>query len=1590
MTEPIWVNYHKHSSLSNRYTKDSPLVPMDYWLELKARYGETPCIYTTVEHGWAGNYFKQYDDLEKFNKKNDTNIKFVFGCEAYWVKNRHENDRSNCHIILLARNDKGRRAINKIVSIANKDGYYARPRIDLELIDMLPPDDVFITTACIAFWNKYDDIEEIVKNLSSKFPHFYLEVQPHHTDSQVEINRRIVELSYKYNIPIIAGCDSHVITESQMEDRDELLKSGGIRYEDEDGWFMDYPSYDILFDRFRKQGVLTDEQIKAAIDQTNVIFDFEDIILDRSLKVPVVKSLRDKTQEERNKIFEKILQDEWRKQRDDINQDKLAQYQQEIQHDIKEIESCNMADYFILSYEIMKLGQEKYGGILTPSGRGSAVSMYLNKLLRLTKVDKVNSPVLMYSERFLTKERVIDSHTPPDIDNNVSTREPFIQAQKELVGDLGTYDLLALGTLKFKAAWKMYARANNVDPDTANEVSKQIDKYEKAKKYAEENEVVDIKQYIDPKYQELVDGCQKYLGIYDTAKGHPCFVENELIMTSNGYKRIKDIVVGDGVLSDDGKYHRVKELFTTPNVNDIYELISYGSPAIQVTGNHPFYAKKRRGTPTWKTVNNLERGDLIAVPINQYNKLPDLGFVDSSNLDFWWCIGRYFGDGWRSHTIRKSGRKTGQKIKNVIICCNKNNDETNEILSHASWCLIRVTEEATTNKIYFKNKELYNWLEEFGDYAIGKHLTGTILNLPVEQLRSFLSGYFSADGHFDKITNEQTFSTINKELALGIVACINKAYNRPCSLIKSRNDRVETIQGRQVNSHAQYRGEFHYEARKQDQAFYEDGMIWVPYRKKKKLEEIQTVYNFEVEDTHNYTVNNLLVHNCGCLCHEGDIESEIGVSLCKSEATGKEVLVANIESGTIDAFGYLKQDYLIVDSIGLTYDIYKEAGLEPFTVNQLLDKIRYDEATWKIYEDGYTQCVNQCEQLKSTQKVMRYKPKNISELTQFVAAIRPSFQSMYHTFESRQHFDYGIKALDDLLQDEYCSSSFILYQESLMKVLGFAGFPMSETYTIIKAISKKKDYIIKDARPKFITNFAKAILDTGETTDEDKAHELAEEVWTIVENSAAYGFNCVSGDTVIKKPSSNGSYIPTISEMYRIRHDAKYARETGHKSLHDKYMREGYGYGLSMKNGRIYKNRIVEIYKQPEAETYLITTRMGRTIKATANHKFPTEDGIKMVSELTVGDKLYAIGKYSYNENGIETVIDEIISIEYNGVETVYDVEMSGDVEHNFVTSEGLVTCNSAHAYCMAIDSVTIAYLKAHYPLEFYKCVLQRFTDKGEKDKVALIKQEMLKRGFKLKDIQFGDDNRQFNIDRENNCIIQTMVSIKDMPKSAPQALYELGQKGIKTRSQLYQGLIDDNRINAKAIDILFKLDYFKAFANPNRLLAEFEVYKKYINSKELSKSSFDDDTIQVVRECCGKETEKKFKEIDNKKLIGALIKKMQIKQADIIQKIKWQSEFLGYCTLTNPGQNINDWVVLNVDVNAYGTAFLSLYNICYGAEKTYKVDKKWWGKCSCKQGDAIRALLCEKPKYKKGPDGKPVKTGEMETVIKCFEIIGD
>lgn len=1320
-----YVNYHKHTSYSNVYIKDSPMLPKDYWDRLKELYGDKPCAFTTVEHYWQSTYFRIYDELEKYNKKNRTNIKFIFGVEAGFVLDRFSKDRAG-HIILLARNDNGRKAINKILSEANKTGYYYNPRIDMELIMQLPPDDVFITSACIALWSKYDwdIVDDIMIKLHNKFPHFYLEVQCHHTNSQKELNQHLLELSNKYGMKLIAGVDSHVVYEEQLKIRDDLLKSSNIIYEDEQGWFLDYPDYDTLFNRFQKQGILSDEEIQTALDNTNLIMDFEDIILDRNLKVPVVKKYQNNTQEERNEIFKNILRKEWKAQINDINKNKFNEYIEEIKHDIEEIVSCGMADYFIFSYEVMKLGQEKYGGILTPTGRGSAVSMYINKLLRLTKVDRINSPVLMYPERFLTKERVLESHTPPDIDNNVSDREPFIQAQRDLIGDLGTYDLIALGTLHYKSAFKMYARAYNLDPQIANDVTKQIDKYELAVKHAEDDEKdnMDIFDYVDKtKYGDLIKGCQIYRGIIDNRKGHPC-------------------------------------------------------------------------------------------------------------------------------------------------------------------------------------------------------------------------------------------ATV--------------AYN-------------------------------------------------------------------------------------------GDVESDIGIILCKSETTKKEILTAVIESGTIDAFGFLKEDYLIVDSIGLTYDIYKEIGIEPFTVNELISKIENDDKVWNIYSDGYTMCVNQCEQTKSTQKVMRYKPKNIYELTQFIAGIRPSFQSMYKTFENREHFDYGVKALDNLLQDEYCNSSFIIYQENLMKVLGFAGFPMGDTYTIIKAISKKKDYVIKEAKPKFIKNFAQAIINTGDAKDEQSANELADKVWKIIEDSSSYGFNCVSGDTKMRRPSTNGKYNPTIEEMYLIKNDREYAKRTNHLNLHDKYNRYGYGCGLSMdEDGIIKKNKIIDIYQQPKAMTYTIITSSGKQIQCTENHKFPTKNGIKLVKDLNIGESLYCVGKYQHQyfdssltngdfipntpikgeqgfqtnkngasvvydnfrkhysenscvcemcgekysigkrfevhhkdldrkhnsndnfqwlcaschkkvhyqngrtkqyENGLPTYFEEIVSIIPNKEEIVYDVSMSEEVAHNFALDNGIVTCNCSHAFCMAVDSVTIAYLKAYYPLEFYKSVLQRYTDKGEKDKVSLIKQEMASRGYKLLPIKFRDDNRKFSINKEQNAISQTMASIKNMSKSAPKILYSMRNKQFVHPIDLLIYLLEETKLNKTDVEILIKLDYFSEFGKINYLLEMYNMFsdrykKTYVEKTKVTR-------IQEIKDA----------------IFDA--------PTTIYDKISYQIQLLGYTDIIDPTFDEFIYAVESTETNQWGTVFASLYCISDGKREQFKVDKKYYKDFPFEIGNVLKCAFRSKEKKRKIND-EWIATGENEIILSVYSKI--
>lgn len=534
-------NYHKHTSYSNIFVSDSAASYEDY-AKRAVELGHK--IISSVEHGWQGYYYQCFELAQKYN------LKFIFGAEAYWVLDRKKEypelnsngeplfdkngvakthlDKTNAHIILLAKTEKGRRAINSILSTANEDGYYFKPRVDLELLLSLPANDVMITSACVAFW-KYDNIEEVVLKLKNHFQNnFYLEIQYHNTDSQKRLNRKIQELSKKYGIEMIVGLDSHYIYPEQADERQYILEAKKVEYEDEDGWYMDYPSDEEVLRRFLDQGVFSREEVQKAMDNTDIVLTFDDYsinnpIFSKDIKLPTLYP--ELTQEERNKKYSILISKLFKKYvaENNITGDEYQRYYDGVKMEVQTVKDTNLADYFLLDYEIVQKALSM-GGILTDSGRGSSVGYFTNTLLGFSKVDRFKSPVTLYPERFISKTRILETHSLADIDMNWGTPEIAEEAQKEVIGKDHALPMIAFGTCKKKSAFKLFARSQNMDFELANTISSQIANYEEAVKNAddEDKDLIDIYDYVDKKYEDYINKSKKYWGIIMDKKKAPC------------------------------------------------------------------------------------------------------------------------------------------------------------------------------------------------------------------------------------------------------------------------------------------------------------------------------------------------------------------------------------------------------------------------------------------------------------------------------------------------------------------------------------------------------------------------------------------------------------------------------------------------------------------------------------------------------------------------------------------------------------------------------------------------------------------------------------------------------------------------------------------------------------------------------------------------------------------------------------------------------------------------------------------------------------------------------------------------------------
>lgn len=192
------------------------------------------------------------------------------------------------------------------------------------------------------------------------------------------------------------------------------MKSKGVEYPEEDGWYMDFPDGDTAYERFAKQCVLNHSDIIDAISNTLIFRDVEEYdcpIFNTEIKMPSIYP--DWTQEQKDSEYQRLIWSGWDQYQSEVPNQLHQHYKEEIQKEIDTVVQTKMADYFIDNYHIIRKGKEN-GGWLTKTGRGSAVSFITNKLLGFTEVDRIAASVKMYPERFMSAERILQAATLPD------------------------------------------------------------------------------------------------------------------------------------------------------------------------------------------------------------------------------------------------------------------------------------------------------------------------------------------------------------------------------------------------------------------------------------------------------------------------------------------------------------------------------------------------------------------------------------------------------------------------------------------------------------------------------------------------------------------------------------------------------------------------------------------------------------------------------------------------------------------------------------------------------------------------------------------------------------------------------------------------------------------------------------------------------------------------------------------------------------------------------------------------------------------------------------------------------------------------
>lgn len=362
----------------------------------------------------------------------------------------------------------------------------------------------------------------------------------------------------------------------------------------------------------------------------------------------------------------------------------------------------------------------------------------------------------------------------------------------------------------------------------------------------------------------------------------PCFTQDTLIQTTEGWKEIVNVKCGDIVQTHDG-WKEVECMKKTGTKKTVTVIPSCGFP-VKCTPEHLFYARKmyRKWNnqkhnydrlfyePEWVMAKDLTREHYLGFPVDlSEHPIPEWNGIEYDIADgrhyhknvlaaymddpkFWYIVGRYIADGWT-------------KEQGIVIGIGKGKEKDIEKMADLNKT---ISYEKTCMKVHISIKELRDFCSQFGEGAINKHIPEKYIHLPKQLAMAMLNGYLDGDGCLTK-NNNIRFGSISKSLIMDIQRLVAYIYNRPTRININLARKNAVIEGRKINTHDYYEGVFHIDSRPQDRLFYEDGWVWGTIRSVKENDDAEDVFDICVKDSHSFIANGIAVHNCTDLSQAG-------------------------------------------------------------------------------------------------------------------------------------------------------------------------------------------------------------------------------------------------------------------------------------------------------------------------------------------------------------------------------------------------------------------------------------------------------------------------------------------------------------------------------------------------------------------------------------------------------------------------------------------------------------------------------------------------------------------------------------------------